>query len=315
MPTVEARPGPADVVTRSVGVRTGNKSRTIVLKGGIPLVRLVCLVDNTVQRGSELWGEHGLSFWIETDHGSVLFDTGRTGSVLWHNLGLLGRSLQEASALVLSHAHTDHTGGLVAVLEAKPGLPLHANPDIFGPRFSLKDGRYRPIGLNMTQAELAQLTGLHLSRTPAEVLPGVWTTGEIIQRTEPEGRSASHFVPAGDGWQPDPYRDDLSLIIEAPEGLVVVCGCCHAGLLNTLIHVRRAFDQPIAAVTGGTHLESADNEHLRRVVQILRESYGSPRLYLNHCTGERAYVALASAFGDRVKPCPAGSVLDFPSTG
>ncbi len=274
-------------------------------------MRVVCVIDNTVQRGSPFWGEHGLAFWIQTDRGCILFDTGCSGSVLWHNLGLLGRDVHEVSTLVLSHAHTDHTGGLVAVLSARPGLPLYAHPSLCGPRFSMKDGRCKPIGLGITQAELGQLAELHLSDAPAEVLPGVWTSGEITQRSEPEGRSPSHVVPADDAWQPDPYRDDLSLVVEMQEGLLVVCGCCHAGLLNTLAHTRRAFQRPIAAVTGGTHLESADDTHLRHVVSTLRDTYGSPRLYLNHCTGERAYVAVASAFGDRVKPCPAGTVLDF----
>jgi 7,8-dihydropterin-6-yl-methyl-4-(beta-D-ribofuranosyl)aminobenzene 5'-phosphate synthase len=81
--------------------------------------------------------------------------------------------------------------------------------------------------------------------------------------------------------------------------------------LNTLAHVARTFPRPIAAVLGGTHLMEADDRQLQRVVQVLRDMYGAPRLYLNHCTGERAYVALASAFGERVQPCPVGTALDF----
>ena len=100
-------------------------------------------------------------------------------------------------------------------------------------------------------------------------------------------------------------------MMETQEGLVVVCGCCHAGLLNTLAHVRRAFQRPFAAVIGGTHLADAGEAYLHHVAGVLREVYGSPRLYLNHCTGERAYVALANAFGERVKPCPAGTTLTF----
>jgi 7,8-dihydropterin-6-yl-methyl-4-(beta-D-ribofuranosyl)aminobenzene 5'-phosphate synthase len=269
----------------------------------------MCVVDNTAQRGSPFWGEHGLAFWIETEHGKVLFDTGNTGSVLWHNLGLLGRDVRETAALVLSHAHNDHTGGVAAVLSAKPGLPLYANPDLFRPRFSRRDGRLKPIGLKATRAELSEQADVRLAAAPTEVLPGVWTTGEIAERTEPEGRGAGHFVPAGDGLQPDPYRDDLSMVVETPKGLVVMCGCCHAGLLNTMTHVRRVFGRQIVMVTGGTHLESADDAHLQHVVTVLRDTYGAPHLYLNHCTGERAYVALASAFDDRVKPCPAGTVV------
>jgi 7,8-dihydropterin-6-yl-methyl-4-(beta-D-ribofuranosyl)aminobenzene 5'-phosphate synthase len=143
-----------------------------------------------------------------------------------------------------------------------------------------------------------------------EILPGVWTTGEITDRAEPEGRSANHLVRGAEGWEPDPYRDDMALVLETDEGLVVICGCCHAGLLNTLAHVRRTFGANITAVAGGTHLLHADEAHLRRVIEVLRE-LRVPRLYLNHCTGLRAYVTLAQAFGDEVAPCPAGTMLSF----
>jgi 7,8-dihydropterin-6-yl-methyl-4-(beta-D-ribofuranosyl)aminobenzene 5'-phosphate synthase len=117
-------------------------------------------------------------------------------------------------------------------------------------------------------------------------------------------------VREGDGWAPDPYRDDLSLVLETGAGLFVVCGCCHAGLLNTLAHVRRHFGEDPVGVAGGTHLIGAGTEQLDRTVARLREM-GSPRLHLNHCTGPDAFVALSRAFGDRVSHCPAGTTLDL----
>jgi 7,8-dihydropterin-6-yl-methyl-4-(beta-D-ribofuranosyl)aminobenzene 5'-phosphate synthase len=275
------------------------------------MTKITCVVDNAVQRRSPFWGEHGLAFRIEVDQACALFDTGSSETVLLHNLGLMGECPRGANALILSHAHYDHTGGLVAVLSQKPGLPLYASPDLFRPRYTLQTGEYKSIGLPLTQDQLTDLADLHLSDAPAEVLPGLWTTGEIREHPEPEGRSPQHFVPDGDGWQPDPYRDDMSLVLETCEGSVAVCGCCHAGLLNTLAHVRRTFQRPIVAVMGGTHLMDADEAYLQHIVNELRDTYGSPRLHLNHCTGERAYVALVNAFVDRVTPCPAGTTLIF----
>jgi 7,8-dihydropterin-6-yl-methyl-4-(beta-D-ribofuranosyl)aminobenzene 5'-phosphate synthase len=274
-------------------------------------IKLTCVVDNTVAHSSLFWGEHGVSFRVETDSGCFLFDTGRSESVLWHNLGILGGCPRDAKALVLSHAHNDHTGALVTILAQKPGLPLYASPDVFRPRFTMRNENYKPIGLTVSQQELSHLADLRLSDAPAEVLPGVWTSGEISGRGEPEGRSDRHMVHVDGGWQPDPYQDDMSLVVETQEGLVVICGCCHAGLLNTLDHVRGTFQSPIVAILGGTHLVEADEAHLKRVIEVLRDTYETPHLYLNHCTGDRAYVALASAFGDRVKPCPVGTTLTF----
>jgi 7,8-dihydropterin-6-yl-methyl-4-(beta-D-ribofuranosyl)aminobenzene 5'-phosphate synthase len=277
------------------------------------MTKITCVVDNTVQRSSLFWGEHGLAFWIETDQGCALFDTGQSGDVLSHNLEALGLHLQDLNALALSHAHYDHTGGLDVVLSQNPGLPIYANADFLSPRYSLRRGEYESIGLSIPPEELTQQADLHLSDSPIEVLPGLWTTGEIRERLELEGYSPHHFIHADGEWKPDPYRDDMSLVMDTQEGLVLICGCCHAGLLNTLAHVQRTFQRTIVAVLGGTHLVTADEAFLERVVSVLREDYDLLYFYLNHCTGERAYVTLVNAFGKRVKPCPSGTILIFNS--
>ena len=278
------------------------------------LFTLRCLVDNNTLDAASFQSEHGVAFAIETPNGQVLFDTGQSGDVLLHNDAQLGLDIHQIDALALSHAHYDHTGGLQTFLEqSQPGLPLYANPDLFRERYAIKDGQTRSIGLSMTQIDLAQRTTLHLSAEPIEILPRVWTTGEITSRTEFEGRSSHHYIRASNVWLSDPYRDDLALILEAPAGLVVVCGCCHAGLLNTLAHVRRVFNQKIAAIVGGAHLASMDANTLEDTIRILRASSMGhlPNLYLNHCTGVHALAALAQAFGAKVHPCPAGTVLSF----
>ena len=283
-------------------------------------MKVTCVVDDAVCDHSPFWGEHGLAFLIETESGSVLFDTGQSGTVLLHNLKLLGIEPAAINALAISHAHYDHTGGLPALLDwgsvgdLRPtGIPLYAHPDLFRERFSRREGAVKFVGLPLDREALEQRLTLQLSDEPTEILPGVWTTGEITDRAEPEGRSDHHLVrgPGGmEGWEPDPYRDDMTLVLETEGGLVALCGCCHAGLLNTLAHVRRTFGPDITAVAGGTHLLHADEAHLRRVIEVLRE-LGVPRLYLNHCTGQRAYVTLAQAFGEKVAPCPAGTRLNF----
>jgi 7,8-dihydropterin-6-yl-methyl-4-(beta-D-ribofuranosyl)aminobenzene 5'-phosphate synthase len=270
---------------------------------------ITCITENTAMRGSSFWGEHGLSFLIETADGRLLFDTGQTSAVLLHNMALLGLSPQDIDAVALSHAHNDHTGGLPAILAIRPELRLFANADLGRPRFSRKEDRYQPIGMPLTIEQLAYSADLHLSAEPQEVLPGVWTTGEIVNRSEFEGRSPSHVVPDGDGWRPDPYQDDMSMVVETAEGLVLVLGCCHAGLLNTLAQVSSHFGHEPYLVVGGTHLAAAADSQLQRVVEVLQDMPGLKRIYPSHCSGERPYVALSAAFGDRVQPCPAGSVL------
>jgi 7,8-dihydropterin-6-yl-methyl-4-(beta-D-ribofuranosyl)aminobenzene 5'-phosphate synthase len=271
-------------------------------------MKLTCLVDNAVKPSSPYWGEHGLSFLIGARDQRILFDTGASGTVLLHNLAVERTSPRDISALALSHGHYDHTGGLVALLPLHPGLPIYAHPGILRERFARQGEKLRSIGLPMDANLLREQAHLHLSREPQEIGPGVWTTGEIGARTEPEGRGEGHSIREGESWIPDPYEDDMALVLQGTEGLVLLCGCCHAGLLNTLHHVQRAFREHPKVIIGGTHLVAADEQHIRHVVGRLQQM-GFSALYPNHCTGQAAYVALAMALGSRVSPYPAGSVL------
>ncbi len=273
-------------------------------------MRLICLVDDKAQAGSRFQKEHGLSFWIETQHGRVLFDTGASGRMLLHNMKVAGIKPDSIDALALSHAHYDHTGSLEAVLQRTGRVPLYANPDLFRERFSRRGGELKSIGLTIPRERLQRLAELHLSAEPQQILPGVYTSGEITARPEPEGRSLRHSVRDGDGWVADPYQDDMSIVLRVKQDLVLVCGCCHAGLLNTLLKVRSSLDGEVVAIVGGMHLKALDSEQLQHIVQVLR-LYGPPQLYPNHCTGKRAYAALTQAFGECVAPCPAGTEVIF----
>jgi 7,8-dihydropterin-6-yl-methyl-4-(beta-D-ribofuranosyl)aminobenzene 5'-phosphate synthase len=166
----------------------------------------------------------------------------------------------------------------------------------------------------MTRETLEARTTLHLSDEPQEIVPCVWTTGVIRDRPDRLGQSTHHVVREGEGWVPDPYEDDASLVIHLDAGLILLCGCCHAGLPNTLAHVARVFDRPILAVAGGTHLASARVEDLQRVIEVLSEIESLQRVYLNHCSGEMAFHILRRALGSEVvRGCPAGARLELES--
>lgn len=279
------------------------------------MITIRCLVEDTALPGSAFRAEHGIAWHIETPHGAILFDTGASGEVLLHNAALFDIDLSAVKALVLSHAHYDHTGGLPAVLDrVPPKLPLYASPDLFRPRYKRTDDGEKFIGIEMKRETLAAHTDLYLSAEPANILPGVWTTGEIRERYTFIGGSPHLIVPGnGSGWQPDPYQDDLSLVLRVADGLVVLLGCGHAGLLNILRHVKQRFEGKIVAVAGGTHLTSATAENLEQATAELPDDYDAPALYPNHCTGQRAFDTLRESFGERVQACPAGTVLTFPT--
>jgi len=103
----------------------------------------------------------------------------------------------------------------------------------------------------------------------------------------------------------------MALVLETPQGLVVVLGYGRAGLLNTLAHVRQTFNSQIKAVLGGAHLLDLDEEEIDHIIAILKEEYRSLRLYLNHCTGDGALSLLRQASLEQTIPCPAGTSMEF----
>ena len=275
-------------------------------------MRITCVVDDQAPPGSGLLAEHGISFFIASGGQGVLFDTGSSGRVLLANLAQLGIAVEQIDALVISHAHNDHTGGLSDLLDRRPGIPMYAHPDLFRERYARTTSGVEKIGPMVDRVALEGRVSLHLTAEPVEVVPGVWTSGEIAERSEIEGRSARHVIRQDGDWLPDPYGDDLAVVLKTAEGLVLVCGCCHAGLLNTLHQVRRAFGDLPAVIVGGTHLKNTADADLERVIKVLRQD-GPPRLWLGHCTGQKAFRVLRAALGERVRPCRAGTVIDLPA--
>ncbi|MDK2980843.1 MAG: 7,8-dihydropterin-6-yl-methyl-4-(beta-D-ribofuranosyl)aminobenzene 5-phosphate synthase [Chloroflexota bacterium] len=273
-------------------------------------IKIISVVNDMALPGSGLRSEHGLCMWIDTPAGIALWDSGGSGEVLQHNLATLSLDPAAIQVLALSHAHDDHIGGLDYLLRVRPDVPVVAHPDIFRPRYSRKNGEYLSRGLPQRSQLLREHASLNLSAEPVEILPGLWTSGEIRSRPEWEGRSANHFIQVDGEWEADPYQDDMSLVLETDEGLILICGCCHAGLLNTLYQVRAQFQLPVQAILGGTHLISADGAMLEHVVDVLAAEFPETDFYLNHCSGPDAVQRLQTAFGERVREFRAGCVFE-----
>jgi 7,8-dihydropterin-6-yl-methyl-4-(beta-D-ribofuranosyl)aminobenzene 5'-phosphate synthase len=275
-------------------------------------ISLTLLVENSA-RGLGVLGEHGLSWWLDTGTHRVLFDTGQ-GMALLNNARRLGVDLSQADAIVLSHGHADHVGGLEQALAAAPRAALFMHPRATDRRYSGTDrkpkGRRLSTDFMETEAFRAGGRRVVVTAEPVEVVPGVWTTGEVPRETDFEDTGGPLFLDEA-MTQPDPLLDDLSLYVPTAQGTVVVCGCAHSGVINTLRHITRlTHDAPVRAIFGGVHLENASPRRMDETIRALR-GYHPYRLGCCHCTGFRPLLRLNAEFPEACVQVAAGARHEF----
>jgi 7,8-dihydropterin-6-yl-methyl-4-(beta-D-ribofuranosyl)aminobenzene 5'-phosphate synthase len=262
-------------------------------------IKITTLAENTAEMG--YLAEWGLSMFVEADGMKVLFDTGM-GDAAVHNARLLGIDLSKVDRIVLSHGHRDHTGGLREVLMLmRKDVEIIAHPDVWALKYTR--WRKRPehySGLPFRRELLENLGArFKLSREPVRITDHFMTSGEIPMITEYEAIDSGMYDKETGEMLPDELKDDLALIINADYGLVVVLGCAHRGIVNTLKQAQKVTgNKLIYAAIGGTHLLNADRAQWEKTAADLK-TMGVRYLGVSHCTGFEASAYLAQEFGDR----------------
>jgi len=274
-------------------------------------LRITTLTENTAGRVG-LLAEWGLSILVETDDTSVLLDAGPGPSAAL-NADLMRVDLGRVSKVIVSHGHADHTGGLREVLRRTGPVEVIAHPDIWAAKYGRRPGEPdRYVGIPFVREELENLgASFKLSREPVWLSDRLVTTGEIPMTTEYEEVDTNLFVRERGELRPDQLWDDRALIVRGKEGLVVILGCAHRGIINTLHHACQVTGEGrVYAVIGGTHLFRASEERVLLTVAALRE-LGVLRVAVSHCTGLPAAVIMSQELGDAFFFNNAGTRLDL----
>jgi 7,8-dihydropterin-6-yl-methyl-4-(beta-D-ribofuranosyl)aminobenzene 5'-phosphate synthase len=271
-------------------------------------INLTTLCENTGTR-PDFMGEWGWSILVQVNDETILFDTG-TSIVAVRNADKLGIDLHSIDKIVLSHAHRDHTGGLREVLRRTGNVDIIAHPGIFGSKYrkesSEKKAEYN--GIPFAREELEKFASFNLTKEPVYISENILTTGEIKITTDFETIEPHFYLKQKGTFQHDPFADDLALIVKTEKGLVVILGCAHRGMINTLRHAQNLTgDERVYAVIGGTHLYPKNDDQIGKTIESLKE-IDVQRIGVSHCTGFHASMRLAQAFGDRFSVNNAGMI-------
>jgi 7,8-dihydropterin-6-yl-methyl-4-(beta-D-ribofuranosyl)aminobenzene 5'-phosphate synthase len=275
-------------------------------------IKITTLAENTAELG--YLAEWGLSMLIEADGVKVLYDTG-AGVAAVHNAQLFGIDLATVDRIVLSHGHRDHTGGLREVLmRMKKEVEVIAHPDIWAAKYSRRGKNREQFSGLPFRRELLENLGARFNMTgkPVRITERFLTTGEIPMLSDYEEIDSGLFDKETGEMLPDELKDDLALVIDAEYGLVVILGCAHHGIVNTLKHAQKLTGKKLLyAAIGGTHLLNASRKRLEKTAIDLKEM-GLRYLGVSHCTGFEASAYLAQEFGEKFFVNNSGSRWTLP---
>jgi 7,8-dihydropterin-6-yl-methyl-4-(beta-D-ribofuranosyl)aminobenzene 5'-phosphate synthase len=238
-------------------------------------VELTVAYDNYLARAG-LRTAHGFACVVRTAGRGVLFDTGGSGQILLENMGELGLGPNAIDSVVLSHMHWDHIGGLDGVLEANPNVAVYV-PAAFSPSF-MRDLKARARAVVPTERA-------------GQVAAGVWTT-DVLERPLVE----------------------QALYVETAEGVVVITGCAHPGVVQLVRAAQRASGEQVAAVLGGFHMARAGRTEIGKAIKELKE-LRVRRVGPCHCSGDPARRAMRESFADGYMDVGVGTQLSFPAAG
>jgi 7,8-dihydropterin-6-yl-methyl-4-(beta-D-ribofuranosyl)aminobenzene 5'-phosphate synthase len=265
-------------------------------------LKITVLVTNLAGDPHEGDGEWGYSALVEVDGHKILYDTGSSPDMALHNAHALKIDLSDVEDVVLSHNHYDHVGGLLSLrrelmkLNPKAMSRVHVGAGVFEPR--LNDAGQDQNGLRLIKAEYLATGGSFVVHDkPTELIPGMWLTGPVPRPNAEKNWTPGLSLLNAQGRIEDNVPEDSALLFNTDQGMVILTGCAHAGIVNITEYARSMLgSKPIIAMMGGLHLFAASDQTLAWTGAKLK-SYSVQSLLAGHCTGIEATFRLRESLG------------------
>jgi len=256
----------------------------------------ISVLSENHQNKTRFINEHGLSLHIDivdsNNHWTLIFDTGASNFFIY-NAKQLGVEITNLDAVILSHGHYDHTGGL----EYIKGKTIYAHPQLFQKKYKKQDSIYTYIGIphpksyyeNTCQNKFIDIT------SPTEILPNVWT---VVSFPAPV-LSRYFYIKDNNNYTPDTFQDELMLVINMEQGLIIISGCAHCGIISMIEYIQAWMsNKPILGLFGGLHLYKENKDILLSIGSQI-SNYKIGHIGLAHCSG------------NQIKKYISGNVFDF----
>lgn len=258
-------------------------------------MKVTILCDNNTRIDRYFYGEPGFSALIEEAGQKILLDTGYS-DIFLRNAQLLGIDLKEIDRLIFSHGHDDHTRGIGELVKYYEAAQMQKKVELIGHEkaFESKSVEGREIGLTVRESALEYYFRIRKENKPFHLTENLIYLGEIPRRNDFENK-ITFGVTKGAGGEPEPdyIIDDTSLVYKTDEGLVIVTGCCHAGICNTIEYAKEVCgDDRIVDVIGGFHLLDVDPAVMDRILDYL-SGQKIAAMHPCHCTDVKAKISLA----------------------
>lgn len=276
------------------------------------MVKIITLIENSVKEKSLLHSEHGLSFYIQANNLNLLFDTGQSGSFV-ENADKLNVDLKRIDYVILSHGHYDHTGGFERFVKEKGNsFQLIVGEKFFNNKYKYDGIKHTYIGNSFDEKYLKEnkISKKYINEDTFNISDNIFIASNFNKKTGFEKIKDRFLIKLNDNYEKDDFSDEIVLAVKLQQGLLVVLGCSHVGIINILENLTERTGMPIYGVIGGTHLVEADDFRLNETIKYLREK-DIKLIGVSHCTGEKATEKLKDNFKDRFLEVNTGEIIEI----